>query len=102
MRIAVAEIDSAPGGVDTVEDLQAVRQRLAAAQRAREHALAHPAVVRRREPRARPMQAAPPARQLGAVHGSSLTTLKLYNKIGDEAKAALKAAAEAKGCELNM
>ena len=30
MRIAVAEIDSAPGGVDTIEDLQAVRQRLGA------------------------------------------------------------------------
>ena len=30
MNIAVAEIDSAPGGVDTAEDLQAVRQRLAA------------------------------------------------------------------------
>jgi len=29
MRIAVAEIDSAPGGVDTAEDLHAVRQRLA-------------------------------------------------------------------------
>ena len=33
MHIAVAEIDSAPGGVDTVEDLQAVRQRIAAVQR---------------------------------------------------------------------
>ena len=33
MHIAVAEIDSAPGGVDTDEDLQAVRQRLAAAHR---------------------------------------------------------------------
>ena len=30
MRIAVAEIDSAPGGVDTIEDLQAVRLRLGA------------------------------------------------------------------------
>ena len=30
MRIAVAEIHSAPGGVDTAEDLQAVRQRLTA------------------------------------------------------------------------
>ena len=30
MHISVAEIDSAPGGVDTDEDLQAVRQRLAA------------------------------------------------------------------------
>ena len=29
MRIAVAEIDTAPGGVDTDEDLQAARQRLA-------------------------------------------------------------------------
>ena len=29
MRIAVAEIYNAPGGVDTAEDLQAVRQRLA-------------------------------------------------------------------------
>ena len=28
MRIAVAEIDTAPGGVDTDEDLQAARQRL--------------------------------------------------------------------------
>ena len=33
MHIAVAEIDSVPGGVDTAEDLQAVRQRLAAARR---------------------------------------------------------------------
>ena len=33
MHIAVAEIDSAPAGVDTAEDLQAVRQRLAAAHR---------------------------------------------------------------------
>ncbi len=33
MRIAVAEIDSAPGGVDTAEDLQAIRQRLAAVHR---------------------------------------------------------------------
>ena len=33
MRIAVAEVYNAPGGVDTVEDLQAVRQRLAAAHR---------------------------------------------------------------------
>ena len=30
MRIVVAEINNAPGGVDTAEDLQAVRQRLAA------------------------------------------------------------------------
>ena len=30
MRIAVAEIDGAPSGVDTIEDLQAVRQRLSA------------------------------------------------------------------------
>ena len=30
MRIAVAKIDSAPGGVDTAEDLQAVRQRFVA------------------------------------------------------------------------
>ena len=29
MRIAVAEIGTAPGGVDTDEDLQAARQRLA-------------------------------------------------------------------------
>ena len=33
MRIAVAEIDSAPGGVDTAEDLQAVRQRIATVHR---------------------------------------------------------------------
>ena len=33
VRIAVAEIERAPGGVDTVEDLQAVRQRLATADR---------------------------------------------------------------------
>ena len=33
MSIAVAEIDSAPGGVDTVEDLKAVRQRFAAVYR---------------------------------------------------------------------
>ena len=33
MRIAVAEIDGAPGGVDTAEDLQGVRQRLGVAQR---------------------------------------------------------------------
>ena len=33
MRIAVTKIDSAPGGVDTAEDLQAVRQRLAAVHR---------------------------------------------------------------------
>lgn len=33
MSIAVAEIDSAPGGVDTVEDLKAVRQRFAAVHR---------------------------------------------------------------------
>ena len=32
MRIAVAEIDGAPGGVDTAEDLRAVRQRLATGQ----------------------------------------------------------------------
>ena len=32
MRIAVAEIDGAPGGVDTAEDLQAVRKRLATGQ----------------------------------------------------------------------
>ena len=32
MRIAIAEIDSAPGGVDTAEDLQAVRQRFAGIQ----------------------------------------------------------------------
>jgi 3-deoxy-manno-octulosonate cytidylyltransferase (CMP-KDO synthetase) len=31
MRIGVAKIAAAPGGVDTAEDLQAVRQRLAAA-----------------------------------------------------------------------
>ena len=33
MRITVAEIDSAPGGVDTAEDLEAVRQRLVAVHR---------------------------------------------------------------------
>ena len=33
MSIAVAEIDSAPGGVDTVGDLKAVRQRFAAVHR---------------------------------------------------------------------
>ena len=33
MRIAVAEIDNAPGGVDTDEDLKIARQRLAIAQR---------------------------------------------------------------------
>ena len=31
MRITVAEIESAPGGVDTLQDLQAVRQRFAGA-----------------------------------------------------------------------
>ena len=33
MRITVAEIGNSPGGVDTAEDLQAVRKRLAAAHR---------------------------------------------------------------------